>query len=482
MRKLLIILGVPIDNLTMDEALNRIEEFIEIGRKTGKTHQIATVNADFAVKASHDPELRYLLQESDMATADGMPLVWGARLLGMPVPERVTGADMVPALAERAAKKGYTVYMLGAAPGIAVRAAEILTNRHPGLQVVGTVSPPYGSILEMDRAIIDDIKEKRPDILLVALGNPKQEKWIGMYGREVGSPVAIGIGGTLDFIAGQTKRAPEWMQKSGTEWIYRLFQEPKRMWKRYVNDLVGFSSFFTRQWLLMRQGGNQQPVLPKSDLIVFENKAIISLEGRIDFNNYTNVTQKGQLALQETPFLDFDLTNATFLDSSAMGALVALAKQARDGGGDLRLINVPPIIYRALKLLKLDRFFDIIAAGDNDKATESDTADQPKSEKTANKWLVVPIPKRFDATTSSEILELCSQKLGENPNMILDFAETKFLASAGLAIMAQLNRTAQDKNGAIRLANCSPDVTRVIEMVKFNTIFPMFSDIPAAMR
>ena len=387
---------------------------------------------------------------------------------------------MVPALAKRAAEKGYTIYMLGAAPGIAVKAADILTKRHPGLQVIGTVSPPYGSILEMDRAIIDDIKEKRPDILLVALGNPKQEKWIGMYGREVGAPIAIGIGGTLDFIAGQTKRAPEWMQKSGTEWIYRLAQEPKRMWKRYVHDLFGFSSFFIRQWLLMRQGGTPKPVLPKSDLIVVDNKAIITLEGRIDFNNYTNVTQKGQLALQETSFLDFDLSNATFLDSSAMGALVALAKQSRDAGGDLRLINAPPIIYRALKLLKLDRFFDILQGGETE---EKASPAAPKSEPQTNtkEWLVVPIPKRFDATTANEILDLCSAKLNENPNLVLDFAETRFLASAGLAIMAQLNRTAQEKNGAIHLARCSHDVKRVIEMVKFNTIFPIFQDISSAM-
>ena len=115
------------------------------------------------------------------------------------------------------------------------------------------MSPPYSSVLEMDRAILDE-SAADPDVLLVAFGNPKQEKWIGMYGRELGIPVMIGIGATLDFIAGHMQRAPEWMQNSGLEWLYRLLQEPGRMWRRYVVDMVGFSSFFVRQWWAMRQG------------------------------------------------------------------------------------------------------------------------------------------------------------------------------------------------------------------------------------
>ena len=208
MRKLLIILGIPIDDLTMPEALERLDDFIRIGRATGRSHQVATVNADFVVKALDDPELRGILQEADMATADGMPLVWGARLLGVDLAGRVTGADMVPALAERASEKGYRMYLLGAAPGVAARAAEILQARHPALQIVGVASPPYGSILEMDPAIVNGVRTARPDILLVAFGNPKQEKWISMHSRTLSVPVMIGVGGTLDFIAGVTRRAP----------------------------------------------------------------------------------------------------------------------------------------------------------------------------------------------------------------------------------------------------------------------------------
>src|SRR6185503_12601611 len=220
MRKLLIILGVPVDDLNMVEALERLEEFIRVGRATGKSHQIATVNADFVVNSLHDPELRRILQESDMATADGMPLVMGARMLGVPLTGRVTGADMVPALAERAAERGYSIFLLGARDGVAARAAQILKSRYAGLKIVGVLSPPNTSLLEMDRTILDEVKAAKPDILLVAFGNPKQEKWISMYANELSVPISIGIGGTLDMIAGITKRAPLWMQRWGLEWLY----------------------------------------------------------------------------------------------------------------------------------------------------------------------------------------------------------------------------------------------------------------------
>lgn len=332
-RRLLVILGVPIDDLTMAEALDRLEAFVEIGRSSGKCHQVATINADFVVKALADPELRYLLQEADMATADGMPLVWGARRLGVPLRERVAGADLVPALAARAAEKGYSLYLFGAGPGVAEKAAQVLQEQYPNLRIAGVASPPYGSVLEMDRAYLDEIKAAKPDVLLVAFGNPKQEKWIGMYGREVGVPVMIGVGGTLDLIAGKLKRAPEWMQRVGLEWLYRLIQEPGRLWRRYVVDLGGFTTFFLRQWWLMRQGNTVATVLPTTYTAIINQTAILNIQGRMDRGNSRLFAEKAQQALAETPYLVVNLIDAKFLDSTAIGTLVGIAKQARDAGG-----------------------------------------------------------------------------------------------------------------------------------------------------
>lgn len=359
MRKLLIILGVPIDDLDMSQALMRLEQFIALGRSTGKSHQVATINADFVVNSLNDSELRRILQESDMATADGMPLVLGARLLGVPLADRVTGADLVPALAERAAQKGYSIFLLGARPGVGIRAAEILQERYPGLTIAGVIAPPNVPIQAMDRSILDQIKAAKPDILLVAFGNPKQEKWIRMYADTLAVPVCIGVGGTFDMIAGITKRAPGWMQRAGLEWLYRLIQEPHRLWRRYVHDLLYFGYFFLRQWWAMRQGALPAPLLPISETVIVDRTVILNIEGRMDIDTYSLVIERADKALQTSPCVVVNLARATFLDSTAMGALVALANRARAAGGSLRLAAVPPVIARTLALVRLDQFFEI---------------------------------------------------------------------------------------------------------------------------
>ncbi len=487
MRKLLIILNVPIDDINMPEALDRLDAFIAIGRETGKSHQVATVNADFAVKALRDPELRYLLQEADMATADGMPLVWGARLLGAPLEGRVTGADMVPALAERAAQKGYSMYLLGAAPGIAARAGEILQENNPGLRIVGVCSPPYSSILEMDRSVLDDIKAAKPDILLVAFGNPKQEKWIGLYGRELGVPVMIGIGGTLDFIAGETKRAPEWMQKSGLEWIFRLAQEPRRLWRRYVVDLAAFGSFFVRQWWFMRQGEASSPLLPTRDAVMVDGTAVLTVQGRLTIENHIAFIEKGQEALAETPFLLVNLAEATFLDSSALGALVGLAKQARDADGKLWLTAVPEAIQRTLALMRLDRFFEMLPDLEAGLAAQQARVHKAHGQSTAEpvahvqgQWQVTKMPRRLDSTTVPGVTETCNTILKANAYLVLDCSAMVFLTSSGLAMLAQLQRQAEKQGGALRVAGCLPDALRVIQMTRFDRVLSLFDNVTEA--
>jgi N-acetylglucosaminyldiphosphoundecaprenol N-acetyl-beta-D-mannosaminyltransferase len=481
MRKLLIILGVPVDDLNMSEALERLEEFIRIGRATGKSHQIATVNADFVVNSLHDPELRRILQESDMATADGMPLVMGARMLGVPLTGRVTGADLVPALAERAAERGYSIFLLGARDGVAARAAQILKSRYAGLKIAGVLSPPNMSILEMDRTILDEIKAAKPDILLVAFGNPKQEKWISMYAHELSVPICIGIGGTLDMIAGITKRAPLWMQRSGLEWLYRLAQEPRRLWKRYVLDLGYFGYFFVRQWWAMRRGRIPSTLLPLSDTIVVENTVILNIQGRMDSGNLAAFVDQATQALAVSPFLIVNLARAEFFDSSAMGALVALANRAREAGGGLRLVAVAPPVARILSLVRLDRFFDI----DDDvetslKSCRISSATWVAPEQDHHGWVVLKMPRSLDATTAPELIDSCTARMVENARLILDFSETTFVASAGLAAMVKLSRQSKEQGGELRVIGCSGDVLRGIKLVKLDLVIPLFQDLQSA--
>ena len=362
MRKLLILLGVPIDDLTMSEALSRLENFVEEGRNAGKGHQVATVNADFLIKAHHDPLLRQILREADMATADGMPLVWGARRLGVPLRERVTGSDMTPALAELAARKGYKLFLLGAAPGVAQRAADILQAKHPDLQLAGVLSPPFAPVEKMDPTIIDEIKEADPDILLVAFGNPKQEKWIYAHAKELNVPVMMGVGASLDFIAGISRRAPHWVQKLGLEWCHRLIQEPKRLWKRYLHDFVGFGYFFTRQWWVLRHKNSSATptlILPTEAVAQIEHTMLLQWQGDLDVYNYRPVIEQATEALEKTPYMIVNLGGVTFMDSSVIGSLIGLTKQAREAGGELWLTDVPANIRAILSLLSLDEFLTI---------------------------------------------------------------------------------------------------------------------------
>jgi N-acetylglucosaminyldiphosphoundecaprenol N-acetyl-beta-D-mannosaminyltransferase len=361
MRKLVVLLGTPVDNLDMPETLDRIEEMITTGRLSGKYHQVVTANTDFLVKARKDTELRKIIQQADLCTADGMPLVWGARLLGVPLQGRITGADLVPLLAKRAAQKGFSLYFLGAEPGVAAQAAQILQDRYPGLQIAGIESPPFQPIDKTQPEILARIRAANPDVLLVAFGNPKQEKWIARFGAEIKVPVMIGVGGSLDFIAGKTRRAPRWMQNSGLEWFYRLVQEPRRLWQRYAVDLVVFIRFFLRQWWATRQELRPftaaSTILPTAELLLIDDTAVITIDRQMTAKDREAFQATARQALAASSHIIINLEKAAFLDSSAIGALVGMAKQAHEAGGKLWLCGTQPSVQQTLKLLQLDTFF-----------------------------------------------------------------------------------------------------------------------------
>jgi len=357
MRENIALLGIPIDDMNIDTALDRIDEFIEDGRATGRTHQIATVNVDFIANAMGDPLLRDILLKADMATADGMPIVWGSRMLGGSIQSRLAGADLVPAIAQRAAQKGYSIYLLGAAPEVVAKAADILQERHPDLIIAGFKSPPFTPITEMDPAIAEEIKTLQPDILMVAFGNPKQEKWIEMYGQQIGVSVMIGIGGSLDFLTGNTSRAPLWMQRIGLEWFYRLLQDPRRLWRRYVIDVFIFVTRFLRQWWALRSSHSDVISPAEIDIAMVKNAAVANLVGRFTVDNRWKLAEMGRDALQQVPNLILDCGKVTFVDSSTIGTLIDLVNEAKRQGGELILINVPTDIQQIFSMLKLERFF-----------------------------------------------------------------------------------------------------------------------------
>ena len=206
------VMGLPLANVTEEEAIDEIEKLV----LSGGTHQVATANLDFWLNSLHDVNLHRIIAGCSLVLPDGMPLVWISRLLGKPLKQRVSGADLVPMLAALSARKGYRIYLLGGKPGVGARAAEVMQERFPGVNIVGHHAPALADLERMDHGdTLERIRAAKPDILLVAFGNPKQEKWIRMHSKRLSVPVSIGIGGSMDMLIGDVKRAPRWMQRSG---------------------------------------------------------------------------------------------------------------------------------------------------------------------------------------------------------------------------------------------------------------------------
>jgi N-acetylglucosaminyldiphosphoundecaprenol N-acetyl-beta-D-mannosaminyltransferase len=209
------------------ESLAIIEGLIE----SGIPHQLVTVNTEFVMAAQKDAEFKAIIQAAALALPDGIGLLWAARFLGRPLKERVTGVDTVQRVAGLAARKGYRLFLLGAAEGVADSCAQRLSNEYPNLQIVGAY--PGSPAVEDEDEIVALVKQTKPDILFVAYGAPQQDKWIARNQERLEVPLAMGVGGAFDFITGVAVRAPRWMQQLGLEWLHRLYHEPWR-WRRML--------------------------------------------------------------------------------------------------------------------------------------------------------------------------------------------------------------------------------------------------------
>ena len=219
----LTLLEVPIDPLTMAEALARIEEFV----RSGQPHHVYTADATGIMRAQDDPALLAIVRQADLSTPDGAGVLFATGLHGARLPERVSGCDLVEHVSALAAERGYRVFFFGAEEGTARDAAQTLAARYPGLHVAGVRNGFFTD--EEEPAIVREIAAAHPDILFVALGVPRQEQFIRGHFAELGVPVMMGVGGSFDVISGHLQRAPVWMQRAGLEWLFRLLQQPSRL-------------------------------------------------------------------------------------------------------------------------------------------------------------------------------------------------------------------------------------------------------------
>ena len=246
--------GFQIDAIDLDEAVQQIFQWVMT--RTRQCRFVVTPNVDHAVLYQENAALRSAYANASLVLADGMPVVVAARLLGRALPGRVAGSDLAPALFEKAEQYGgLRVFLLGAAPGVAERAAENIRCRWPSVEVVGTYSPPLGfeKNEHENEIILSRIAAQRPDVLLVGLGAPKQELWVNAHREQIESAVTLCVGATIDFLAGEKKRAPKWMRHGGLEWLHRMASEPRRLFKRYARDAWIFPRLVWHEWQASRR-------------------------------------------------------------------------------------------------------------------------------------------------------------------------------------------------------------------------------------
>jgi N-acetylglucosaminyldiphosphoundecaprenol N-acetyl-beta-D-mannosaminyltransferase len=236
-----LVAGVYVDNLSEDEALARIDELIE----SGGSHYMTVVNAAKVVAARSDTRLRERLDKAAIVTADGMSVVWASRLLGKPLKQRVTGIDLFERLVGHAARRGLSVYFLGARDASVRGVVSHFTSRFADLRVAGYRNGYFDPSESED--VADAVRRSCADLLFVAMGSPAQENWIERHLQATGARFALGVGGSFDHLSGLQRRAPAWMQRAGLEWLHRLAREPRRLWRRY---LIGNTLFV---WLVVKQ-------------------------------------------------------------------------------------------------------------------------------------------------------------------------------------------------------------------------------------
>jgi N-acetylglucosaminyldiphosphoundecaprenol N-acetyl-beta-D-mannosaminyltransferase len=347
------ILGVAIDNLTMSEVLDAIEAHIA----EGGFHQIATANVDFLMKSIHDEELYETLANSDLVLADGAPLVWASRLLGARLKERVAGADLVPQLAKLSALRKYKLFLLGAEEDSSAGAAEWMEKNHPGACIAGRYCPKHQPLEEMDHEdILSRIESVRPDILLVAFGNPKQEKWLSMHRHRLKVPVCIGVGGSFDFLSGKTSRAPLWMQRSGLEWFYRMSQEPSRLVNRYLGNAVGLLRYLPVQLAAMAmQGKGRQHANISQEMI--GSTLVLRIDGDFTGTMLSRFESDVHRAVLAGFHVVLDMSKTAYIGADALASLIFVMNVARSWKRELWLAGLDRFLVHVVGASQLRLFF-----------------------------------------------------------------------------------------------------------------------------
>ena len=400
------ILGVPIDNVTMTQVLEAIETSID----EGGFHQIATANVDFLINSIHDLELKEILSACFLVLPDGMPLVWASRLMGASLQERVSGADLVPRLVELAELRGYSIFLLGSNEASSRGASQWISQHHPNTRVVGRYCPAFAELEEMDHEdILLQIEAANPDILLVAFGSPKQEKWLAMHRHRLRVPVCIGVGGSLDLLAGRLPRAPLWMRDHGLEWFFRTCQEPARLSWRYARDASGLARYLSAQ-LAATAAQRKRLSINSITEETIGAATVLRVAGSLTGMPVAEFEQEARLAVGGGHHLVLDLAGTTYLGADALGALIHLGSIAKRHNRELWLTGLRPFLCRLIQATQLQSSFRF-APKVADALRRMAPAEMQMCIETGSDWAVCRIGGRLIPLDREEAADVCRQIL-----------------------------------------------------------------------
>ncbi|MBN1907871.1 MAG: WecB/TagA/CpsF family glycosyltransferase [Deltaproteobacteria bacterium] len=496
------VLGIPIDNLTMTEAVDSVFRMIDDYKDSSIPRYIATVNVDFLTnttswssKRSRHPELLDILRRADLVTADGMPVVWISRLMDSPLKERVAGSDMLPFISKKAAELKKSIFLFGARPGIADNAAKILMERYQGLKIAGTYSPDITTegeamldSLEEDRKIVTMINQSGADILFIGLGNPKQEIWFNRNRGNVKVPVSIGVGGSFSFITGDVLRAPGWMQKNGLEWIYRIYKDPVRLWKRYFIGFfkLGFSILLPillhkAGRLILKIRSQRSYTLNRITINVRPEQRAVIL--KMPFNaTKESISDIWSFILDDKDSsLVIDFSATRHLDLYVMGFLVDVWSYCNSINKSMFMTGIKPCVA---KLLKYNRLWDIVKEQNQDNYIKVTEQIRNVSDETAFSYATsleeglfkVELFGRLDAANITKIdVQGILESIGDN-NCVINLKGLKFVDSTGLTLFIKIKKHLSLHNKTPFMCNASKDIMQIFNIMKLNSLFKVIPD------
>ncbi len=500
-RESIALFGIPVDDLTMDSAIDAVFQMTDTYRHDEEPRYVATVNVDFIINTlswrtsrSRHPELLNILRKADLVTPDGMPVIWASKLMDSPLSERVTGSDMVPAIAERAAKVNKSIFLFGGSRWITENAAEKLVTDYPGLKIAGTYTPPVATVgedildsSERDQEIVKMINTSGADILLIALGNPKQEIWFERNRSHLKVPVSIGIGGTFGFITGAVSRAPAWMQKSGLEWIHRIMQDPGRLWKRYFNGLVKLSTNILLPILIHKliktSAMLKRPVKyseskTKKNIEKREDIAILAMPSR--FTRKSASVIKERLSGCKESIILFDFSDTVFMDLYAMGFIVNTLSHP-DKERSLFLTGINRVL---ISMLKFNRVWDICKdrycnerelISERAKKHDNDTVFYYKAVSDTNSFRI-ELNGRLDAAGIAKLdISKIIESIG-NRDCIMNLKNLKFIDSTGLIFFLKIKKHLSSFNRTPIICNLNDDIIQIFNITKLLSLFKIMPD------